>query len=123
MQKLTPREARLKRLYGLQPGEYEKILLYQCGVCFICKRPPKEGTNLHVDHNHKTGETRGLLCWQCNGALGKFKDDSLRLINAAKYVENPPASLACEREIFGRSGRITNKRKRKRKKTVKKVRK
>ena len=77
--RLSPRDARLKRLYGLNPGEYEEILAYQDGVCFICKRPPKEGKNLHVDHNHKSGQTRGLLCWQDNSALGKFKDDESKL--------------------------------------------
>lgn len=109
---LTPRELRLKRVYGLHPGEYEKILAYQNGVCFICEKPPKEGKNLHVDHNHKTGLTRGLLCWICNSALGKFRDSAVRVSNAARYIERPPAVIALGKEVFGRVGRITNKRKR-----------
>jgi hypothetical protein len=117
--KLSPREARLKRLYGLEPGDYEKILEYQNGLCFICKRLPKEGKNLHVDHNHKTGQTRGLLCWQDNGALAKFKEDTCRLHNAEEYLTHPPATQALGREVFGRTGRITNKRKRKKRKTKK----
>lgn len=111
--KVTPRDARLKRLYGLEPGDYEHVLQYQGGVCFICKQPPKEGKNLHVDHNHKTGQTRGLLCWQDNAALGKFKDDGKRLSHALEYVKNPPVTAALGYEVFGRTGRITNKRKRK----------
>ncbi len=59
--KLTSREQRLKRLYGLKPGEYEKIFKYQDGGCYICGKPPKDGKNLHVDHDHVTGLTRGLL--------------------------------------------------------------
>lgn len=118
--KLSPRDARLKRLYGLQPGEYEAILAYQNGTCFICEKPPKEGKNLHVDHNHKTGLTRGLLCWQDNAALGKFRDESYRVNNAARYLERPPATIALSKEVFGRTGRITNKRKHKRRKRSKK---
>lgn len=111
--KITPRDARLKRIYGLEPGDYEAVLAYQGGVCYICKQKPKEGKNLHVDHNHKTGQTRGLLCWQDNAALGKFKDDSKRLSYAVEYIKDPPVTLALGREVFGRTGRITNKRKRK----------
>ena len=112
--KVSPRDARLKRLYGLEPGEYETVLRYQSGLCCICAKPPKEGKNLHVDHDHKTGLTRGLLCWQDNAALGKFKDDKDRLKAAAYYIEHPPVTSALGREVFGRTGRITNKRKRKR---------
>jgi len=117
--RLSPRDARLKRLYGLNPGEYEEILAYQDGVCFICKRPPKEGKNLHVDHNHKSGQTRGLLCWQDNSALGKFKDDESKLWYAYEYIRKPPATFALGREVFGRVGRVTNKRKRKKRKSKK----
>lgn len=116
---MTPREARLKLLYGLAPGEYEKVLVYQEGNCFICKKPPKEGKNLHVDHDHKSALTRGLLCWIDNTALGKFRDNAFRLENALEYVLHPPATVALGREVFGRVGRITNKRKRKRKKSKK----
>lgn len=108
---LSPRDARLKRIYGLAPGEYEKILEYQLGNCYICKRPPKEGKNLHVDHNHKTGLTRGLLCWIDNAALGKFRDSEMKLTNALRYIQNPPAVAALGKEVFGRVGRVTNKRK------------
>ena len=117
--KVSARDARLKRLYGLEPGEYEKVLAYQDGVCYICKHTPKEGKNLHVDHNHKSGQTRGLLCWQDNAALGKFKDDSDRLQNALLYIKNPPVSAALGRDVFGRTGRITNKRKKTRKSSKK----
>jgi hypothetical protein len=111
--KLSPRDARLKRLYGLEPGEYEKVLAHQENVCYICKKPPKEGKNLHVDHDHKTGQTRGLLCWQDNAAIGKFRDDKMRLINAVAYMHVHPVTAALGREVIGRTGRITNKRKRK----------
>lgn len=110
------RELRLKRLYGLNPGEYEKILAYQKGVCVICLKPAKEGKRLHVDHNHKSALTRGCLCWRDNTAIAKFNDDKDRLRRAAEYIENPPATIALGREVYGRTGRITNKRKRKKSK-------
>lgn len=110
--KVSPRDARLKRLYGLQPGEYELVLLYQKGTCAICNRPPKEGKNLHVDHDHKTGLTRGLLCWQDNAAIQKLRDSAERAHNAWLYLTAPPVTQALGKEVFGRTGRITNKRKR-----------
>jgi hypothetical protein len=67
--------------YRITPEEYAARLKSQDGVCAICSRPPKERP-LHVDHDHTTGEVRGLLCWLCNTIvgwvtperLGKLKD-------------------------------------------------
>jgi hypothetical protein len=110
--KVSPRDSRLKRLYNLEPGDYEKVLEFQNGNCYICRQPPKEGKNLHVDHDHHTGLTRGLLCWTDNAALGKFRDNEFRLANALEYIQYPPATFALGKQVFGRTGRITNKRKR-----------
>lgn len=51
--------------YDMTPEEYDSMLDRQGGVCLICGRPPKK-RRLHVDHEHKTGKIRGLLCFQCN---------------------------------------------------------
>ena len=111
---MTPQERararRLKTLFDLTPAEYEAILEYQRGGCAICARPPGK-TRLAVDHNHKTGLVRGLLCWTCNTALGKFRDNDEHVGNAAEYVNDPPATRALERETFGVLGRTTTKRK------------
>jgi len=61
-----PRKKRPSEL--LAPGEYEILLARQGGVCAICKNPPRT-RRLDIDHNHTTGETRGLLCARCNAAL------------------------------------------------------
>src|SRR5271169_2700029 len=95
------RDQRLKKLYGLNPGEYERILEFQGRVCAICKRPPKDGKHLHVDHSHKTGVTRGLICWHDNRALGGFRDSLERLENAAEYIKTPPAIEALGGERVG----------------------
>ena len=49
----------------LLPAEYDRLLARQGGVCLICGRPPQT-RRLHVDHDHKTGRIRGLLCMPCN---------------------------------------------------------
>ena len=56
----------------------------QGGVCAICRTAPAE----HVDHDHATGAVRALLCFNCNGGLGQFRDDPSLLYVAAFYLEN-----------------------------------
>lgn len=57
----------------------------QGGVCAICECPDKK--RLSVDHDHQTGKIRGLLCANCNLALGNFKDDPDRLAKAIVYLK------------------------------------
>lgn len=54
-------------------------------ACVICQRIPK--TKLDVDHNHVSGEFRGMLCKRCNTALGKFQDSPEMLLRAAAYLK------------------------------------
>jgi len=58
-------------------------------ACAICKtkHENKRGKVLHVDHCHKTGRVRELLCTACNTALGKMRDDTERLKSAIAYLE------------------------------------
>jgi hypothetical protein len=74
---------KLRRLYGLTLEEQQAMVEDQGGKCAIC------ATNAatHVDHNHKTGEVRGILCNGCNRGLGFFKDSRIRLLSAALYLE------------------------------------
>jgi Recombination endonuclease VII len=77
------RRAQLKR-YGITPAEYDALLAKQNGACAICRRRPKG--RLCVDHCHVTGMVRGLLCKECNGALGYLKDDQASLVAALAYL-------------------------------------
>lgn len=78
---------RLREKYGLELEEYEALVAAQNGVCAICKNPPLESTGrLSVDHDHNTRQIRGLLCANCNAALGQFKDDPIRLMAAIEYL-------------------------------------
>lgn len=84
----------MKRLYGISLEDYEKILVSQNGVCYIClgleptkTRTGKEGKRLAVDHDHKTGKIRGLLCSQCNKLLGNAKDSIEILEKCIEYLK------------------------------------
>lgn len=76
--------------YGITYTEYEAMEIAQGGLCKICLRPPTKARwgRLHVDHDHVTGRVRGLLCHNCNNALGHFEDDSARLRRAADYLDS-----------------------------------
>jgi hypothetical protein len=66
-------------------------MAYQGGVCWICGVGPKK-IPLNVDHDHKTGRVRGLLCWHCNNRLlGASRDRPEILRKAAQYLDDPPA--------------------------------
>lgn len=73
----------------MEPDEYDRRVLEQGGVCAICGRSPESQRYrcLAVDHDHKTGLLRELLCDPCNLGLGKFKDDPQLLDAAAAYLQ------------------------------------
>lgn len=82
---------RLKR-HGMTEADYLAMFEAQGGACVIC-RQPETRTNrrgerylLAIDHDHETGQVRGLLCQECNKGLGAFDDDPDRLTAAAAYL-------------------------------------
>lgn len=76
------------RRYGLTPAEYEAKLAAQNGGCAICGGiNAKSGQRLAVDHDHETGQVRGLLCNNCNSAIGKLRDSSATARLAVAYLE------------------------------------
>lgn len=84
-QKESHRRSHLRLKYDLTKQEYDAMVEAQEGCCGICGDEDEE---LLVDHNHKTGEVRGLLCRKCNTGLGFFKDSELLLFLASKYVHD-----------------------------------
>jgi hypothetical protein len=84
---------RIEKEFGITAEDYKSMLQGQNGVCAICKKPEtatRLGTiiKMPVDHCHKTGKVRGLLCDRCNKGLGQFLDDPDVLRSAAKYLES-----------------------------------
>lgn len=83
----------VKRTYGITEEEYQKLLDFQGGVCYICRQRPRS-KRLAVDHNHETGEVRGLLCandeWGCNVSLRRLLNDLEMARRALEYVELSP---------------------------------
>jgi Recombination endonuclease VII len=78
--------------YGISIDEYDALVEKYNHLCGICSQPEKrkfkgEVTRLSIDHCHKTGKVRGLLCYECNIMLGKAKDSITVLQAAIKYLE------------------------------------
>jgi len=76
------KQQKVRTTYGT---EYDEMYAAQNGACKICR---KNFSRLHVDHDHKTGNVRGLLCHGCNVALGHFQDNVSSLTNAIEYLNN-----------------------------------
>jgi hypothetical protein len=74
------REYRWLHQYGISREDYNKLLEQQDGHCYFCSYAPPSGQYLFVDHDHKTGKVRGLLCLGHNQAIGRF-GDSLEGVN------------------------------------------
>ena len=91
------RSSWLMKKYGISSIDYNQILSIQNGRCAICKRSKEENTISHrsgkflplaVDHCHKTGIVRGLLCDPCNRAIGFMKEDIVALESAINYIKS-----------------------------------
>lgn len=90
---LVRRESELRQRYGIASFEaLEAMLQQQGGVCPVCQcRLISRGlgpSSLRVDHDHKTGKVRGLLCHHCNVAAGHLQDDPQLATNLAKYLKS-----------------------------------
>jgi hypothetical protein len=77
----------LKKYYDMTLEEYSAMFDAQHGLCSICHNPPKKNNLLCVDHDHKTGKIRGLLCRSCNLVLGNSRDSIELLSSAILYLE------------------------------------
>lgn len=82
---------------GLDPEEVLGYFENHNGLCDICGGPPDRGhKNLCIEHDHETGDFRGLVCSTCNSGLGMFKDNLDLLEKAIKYLLDPPAQKEIE---------------------------
>ena len=93
---LEQRAKYIQKTYGVSLDWYIYTYNFQKGCCAICKKPltlfkqsETESSNnvANVDHNHFTGFVRGLLCGDCNRALGLLQDNITAIRNAAEYLE------------------------------------
>lgn len=89
--KAVAHEKRVQKVYGLAPGEYGRLYEFQGGRCAICERATGAAKKLSVDHDHKTGLVRGLLCGTCNKLLGHLRDDLETAKRVYSYLLWSPA--------------------------------
>ena len=83
------RNSKYKRQYGITIDDYKSMLEKQAGKCAICftSDPGARVKHFQVDHCHKTGAVRGLLCHKCNRAIGLLNDSVESVLRAATYLE------------------------------------
>ena len=76
------------KTYGISSADYDRMLEEQDGCCAICKSPTTNSRSKYfmVDHDHDTGEVRGLLCHKCNVLIGHANDNKTILENAITYL-------------------------------------
>lgn len=86
--KTERRNSHLKKTYGITLAEFNIILNLQKFKCAICEEVRHSKTKpLYVDHDHRTGKIRGLLCKECNVGLGNFTDSAAKLTKAIAYLK------------------------------------
>lgn len=81
------RATEIKKLYGLLPEQLTKMVQEQNNKCKICNRPPQGKRPLAIDHCHKSGRVRGLLCYRCNRSVALLDDQEL-LEKAIAYIKS-----------------------------------
>lgn len=105
----TPEEQRIARIrsYGISVEQYNHLLESQERVCWICSKPNVPGKSLNIDHDHETGQVRGLLCGNCNTALGLLREDPHIVLRAYEYL-NKPVTWHIEWEYAKSSNKSSN---------------
>jgi hypothetical protein len=76
------RNYHLRHRYGITAEHFDAMFAEQGGLCAVCREAPA----VHVDHDHETKRVRGLLCFNCNGALGQFRDRTDLMLRAVAYL-------------------------------------
>lgn len=97
------RNSYILNTHGITSKEYEAKLEAQNYTCAICKvRLLARGHGTHLDHSHKTGEIRAMLCTNCNRGLGHFKDSTVILQNAIIYLDSHSRRCSSGKEVCPR---------------------
>lgn len=88
-QKLKYRKRFIERKYGISYEEYEKMVDLQRNVCYVCNRPEPDKRNAHlaIDHCHKTGKIRKLLCSRCNKIVGGLEENEDLAEKIKQYIK------------------------------------
>lgn len=81
------REQSYRRKYGISIDTYESMLKEQNGSCMICHRAELKDKKLDIDHCHRTGKIRALLCARCNKTIGLLEDDRQLALNMIAYLD------------------------------------
>jgi len=109
------KDLRLRREFHITLDQHDTVLGSQLKACAICGNIfNKKGAPLQlaVDHDHKTGQVRGLLCWPCNKAIAILQDNAQRCYNAYKYLSLPPFERIYGK-IFTAPGEVGTKKRKK----------
>lgn len=112
-EKERTRARNLKARFGITIEDYDAMFVAQGGRCGICDRPPRPERRLAVDHDHSTGDIRGLLCTPCNRELRYFDGHPDYLERAIGYLTKEPYH-------YGTAKNRVKKRRRRRRATTKK---
>lgn len=81
------RRSKIKKAYGITLIDFDALLEKQGGGCAICGKTEFNGRGAYVDHDHETGEVRGILCVNCNTGMGMFKDNIENMEKAIMYLD------------------------------------
>lgn len=98
----VPPNRRLRK-YGLTREQFIALWDLCGGRCPLCSKKFGRGRPVCIDHDHKTFEVRGLLCWSCNGELGTLNDNLSWLEAAARYLRVPPT-----KQLWTHAPRVEN---------------
>jgi hypothetical protein len=94
----------LKKRYGITLDEFNRLIRAQGNACAICLTPMEQIKRKCVDHCHRTGTVRGVLCQGCNVAIAHLRDDPLAAIRASEYLarHREPEPINCLTQILDR---------------------
>lgn len=98
----------MTRTYGITVAMYRLLERFQGGRCYGCRRATGASKRLAVDHNHRTGEVRMLLCSTCNNVVGHFRDDPAAMVRLGLAMIDPPSRRAWLAEGRVRPGWSSN---------------